>query len=144
MSFSFNKYANHRSQILMTMSILNSHLPDCNIPTSPIKFLVGLEPYLKLLKECHADIPKRKKGKTEERLSMASHSVEVMNKYLKSDASNAAILQQMLALLMQVWNRSCQSGKPMTLIFSRYWQIAGLRPACWRKVLNCLYLLLQC
>lgn len=102
MSFSFNKYANHRSQILMTMAIINSHLPDCNIPNSPIRFLVGLEPYLELLKECYTDIPKRKKGKAEERLSMASHSVEAINRHLNSNTSNAAILQQILALLLQV------------------------------------------
>lgn len=85
------------------MSILNSNIP--NQPTSPIKFIVGLEPYLKLLKECHSDtMPKHKKGKTvEEKTSVASHSVEIMNKYL-NDPSNAAILQQMLALLMQVWS----------------------------------------
>ena len=104
MTLAFNKYVHHRSLILMTMSILNSfRLPD--IPNSPIKFFVRLEPYLLLLKECYSDVPKRKKGKgVEEKVSMASHSVEVMNKYLNSDLSNASILQQMLALLLQVWS----------------------------------------
>lgn len=102
MTLAFNKYMHHRSLILMTMSILNSfRLPD--IPNSPIKFFVRLEPYLLLLKECYSDVPRRKKGRgVEEKLSMASHSVEVMNKYLNSDLSNVSILQQMLALLLQI------------------------------------------
>ena len=97
----FNNYPNHRSSILMTISLLNSHL---NLMfTSPLKFFVGLEPYLKLLKECHTDQRKHKKGKgLEEKLSIASHSVQIMNEYLNSDQSNAAILQQILSLLMQV------------------------------------------
>lgn len=58
-----------------------------------------------LLKDRHSDIRKRKKGKgVEERSSIASHSMEIMNKYLSSDSTNAMVLQRMLALLMQVWS----------------------------------------
>ena len=107
----FNKYVDQRSLILMTMSILNSCLSD--MPVSPIEFFVRLEPYSKLLRVCQSEAlltdpetvgRKRRRGRSlEERSSIATHSVEALNKYLQSNPLNSAILQQMLALLMQVY-----------------------------------------
>lgn len=105
MTSAFNMYPNHRSLILTTISLLNSNLPET--PTTPIKFFVGLEPYSKLLKACHSDVRKRKKKGLEEKLSIAGHSIQFMNEYLNSNQSNGAILQQMLALLMQVHISHC-------------------------------------
>ena len=81
------------------------------MPVFTIKFLIGLEPYLSLLKPDissmdaeNTAVRRRRRGRgLEDRLSIASHSVEIMHKYLKGSPSNSAILQQMLSLLMQVW-----------------------------------------
>jgi len=111
MTSAFNNYSEYRSLILMTISLLNSTLP--NIPVSPIKFFVGLSPYYTLFDLSHAldeDVHtvrkhKRVKGPSiiTDKISLTSHySLEALHKYLKTDPSNSAILQQMLALLLQV------------------------------------------
>lgn len=108
MTTAFNNYPNQRSPILTAMSLLNSHLS--NIPTSPIKFIIGLEPYIVLLSKCQPDVRKPRRGKSEQKLFVPTHSVELMNKHFNSDSSSAPILQQMLALLMQVTLSHMQSS----------------------------------
>jgi len=113
MTSAFNSYSKYRSLILMTISMLNSTLP--NIPASPIKFFVGLSPYYKLLDMSHVledDVltMQRNRRRRARGLSVAAdkvsltnpYSLEALHKYLKMDPSNGAILQQMLALLLQV------------------------------------------
>jgi len=113
MTSAFNNYSEYRSLILMTISMLNSTLP--NIPASPIKFFVGLSPYYTLLDMSHVLeedvlIAQRNKRKRARGISVAADkisltnpsSLEALHKYLKMDPSNSAILQQMLALLLQV------------------------------------------
>ena len=130
MTSSFNMYPSHRSSILTTISLLNSNLPE--MPTTPIKFFIGLEPYSKLLKACHSDVRKRKKGKgVEEKSSIAGHSIQFMNDYLNNDQSNAAILQQMLALLMQVHITHCVGS--LEYSDSRYWLALSSRLICSMK-----------